>query len=149
VCAAYFQALRIGALRVLAVVAALLWLQGLTRPLPALVAWFPGLLGALLAALAFAYGALECRWTRRGRPAVGTRAGMPVATSTRESVRDGLLSAWGVLALPPIAAALGSSGAQGLLPALWRPALAVLAAGLGWEYAGRVRARRTVQTSRA
>lgn len=123
-CVAYLRSLRLGALGALAVLSPLLWFQGAVPLLPETIAWLLGLAAATLAALALAYGVLECRWDARARHPGQTRFAFS-RSAVRHDVIAGLLGAWGIVSLFPCAAALG-----GPLPAHLLAALSPLAVGL-------------------
>ena len=133
ICVAYLSALRLDALRWLAVASLPLWYQAATRKLPDGVAWILGLAVATLALLAVAYAGLECRWSRRARGARATRFNLARGPSLHDDLRASLLCAWGVLAILPAAAALGAAVPPPLIAALSPVALAVVAARIAVE----------------
>jgi hypothetical protein len=128
VCVAYFRALRLGALRGLAIAPLPLWYQAATHVLPDTIAWILGLAAALLAALALAYATLEWRWSVRARPSPFARHALSPGAGIRDDIGAGLLSAWGIVSLFPCAAALGCPLPPGLLAALSPLALSLIAA---------------------
>jgi hypothetical protein len=133
VCAAYFRALRLSALRGLAIVSLFLWYQAAARVLPDTVAWILGLVAALLAALGLAYGTLELRWSGRARPDPLVRYAFSAGVDVRDEIAAGLLCAWGTVSLFPCAAALGCPLPPGLLAALSPVALGLMAARIVLE----------------
>ena len=126
-CGADFRAKRIGALRGLATVSLLLWYQAAARVLPATVAWMLGLTAATIAALALAYGALECRWGGRARSSSRVSFAFSPGADVRDEIAAGLLSAWGILSLFPCLATLGVPVPSDLLVALSPLALSLIA----------------------
>jgi len=128
VCAAYLRALRLGALRGLAIVSLPLWYQAATHVLPDTISWILGLAAALLAALGLAYVTLECRWDGRARHYPLARYAFSPGTQVRDDIGAGLLCAWGIVSLFPCAAALGGPLPPNLLAALSPPALSLIAA---------------------
>lgn len=139
ICVAYLCALRLDALRWLAVGSLPLWYQAATRKLPDGLAWVFGLGVAMLALLAAVYAGLECRWSRRARGVKATRfmestgLDLAVGVSLHDDLRAGLLCAWGVLAIAPAAAALGVAVRPELIAALSPVALSVVAARIALE----------------
>ena len=128
VCVAYFRALRLGALRGLAIASLPLWYQAARHVLPGTIAWILGLAAALFAALGVAYGTLEWRWGGRARPSPFARHAFSPGADLRDDIGAGLLGAWGIVSLFPCAAALGCALPPGLLAELSPLALSLMAA---------------------
>jgi hypothetical protein len=151
VCAAYFRAKRIGALRGLAIVSLVLWYQVAARFLPDTIAWMLGLTAALLAALGLAYGTLELRQGGRARHDPRLRFAFSPGVDVRDDIVSGLLSAWGIVSLFPCAVALGCPLPPALLAALSPVALGLMAAGILLEVfrSSSVPRRRPTAPSRA